>query len=108
MQQARHATKNILRTIKNESREPFVYDDLGIMATIGRSRAVAEIGGVRLSGFVAWVAWLLLHIMYLIDFRSRLLVLIDWTWSYFTYQRGSRLITGHRLDAGAPPSTRPS
>jgi NADH dehydrogenase len=77
------------------------------MATIGRSRAVAHIGGVRLSGFIAWVAWLLLHVVYLIDFRSRLIVLIDWTWSYFTYQRGSRLITGHRLEAGTPVSTRP-
>jgi NADH dehydrogenase len=59
-----------------------------------------------LSGFVAWAAWLALHIVYLIDFRSRLLVLVDWAWSYFTYQRGSRLITGRRLEAGVPESTR--
>jgi NADH dehydrogenase len=72
------------------------------MATIGRSRAVAEIGRLRLGGFVAWLAWLVVHIFYLIDFRNRLLVLIDWAWSYFTYQRGSRLITGHRLYAGTP------
>jgi len=63
---------------------------------------VAEIGGLRLGGFIAWLAWLSVHIFYLIDFRNRLLVLIDWAWSYFTYRRGSRLITGGRLDAGAP------
>jgi NADH dehydrogenase len=72
------------------------------MATIGRSRAVAEIGRLRLSGFVAWAAWLMVHIVFLIDFRNRLLVMIDWTFAYFSYRRGSRLITGHRLDAGAP------
>ncbi|HEY5957967.1 MAG TPA: NAD(P)/FAD-dependent oxidoreductase, partial [Polyangiaceae bacterium] len=66
-----------------------------------RSRAVARIGKVRLSGFIAWLAWLTLHIVYLIDFRSRVLVLIDWAWSYFTYQRGSRLITGRRLSVRA-------
>jgi len=109
MQQGRFVARRIARLVDGSApTTAFRYLDKGIMATIGRSRAVAEIGGVRLSGFIAWVAWLLLHIVYLIDFRSRLLVLIDWTWSYFTYQRGSRLITGHRLDAGAPASTRPS
>src|SRR6478735_6322669 len=59
-------------------------------------------GALKLSGFMAWLAWLTVHIFYLIDFRSKVVVLFDWAWSYFTYQRGSRLITGHRLDAGAP------
>jgi NADH dehydrogenase len=77
------------------------------MATIGRSRAVARIGKLKLSGFLAWLAWLLLHIVYLTDFRNRLVVLFDWAWSYFTYQRGSRLITGRRLEPGAPASIRP-
>jgi NADH dehydrogenase len=63
---------------------------------------VARIGRLKLSGFLAWIAWLLLHVAYLIDFRSKLMVLIEWAWSYFTYQRGSRLITGRRLEAGAP------
>ena len=72
------------------------------MATIGRKRAVAEIGKLRLSGFFAWLAWLSVHIFYLIDFRNRLFVLFDWAWAYFTYQRGSRLITGGRLDPGTP------
>ncbi|HEX5099744.1 MAG TPA: NAD(P)/FAD-dependent oxidoreductase [Polyangiaceae bacterium] len=105
MQQGRFVARTIARAVDGETeRGTFRYFDKGIMATIGRSRAVARIGRLRLSGFLAWVAWLLLHIVYLIDFRSRVLVLVDWAWSYFTYQRGSRLITGHRLEAGAPPS----
>ena len=87
-------------------REDGYHELASVMATIGRSRAVARIGRIRLSGFVAWVVWLLAHILFLIDFRNRILVLIDWAWSYFTYERGSRLITGRRLDAGAPASTR--
>jgi NADH:ubiquinone reductase (H+-translocating) len=108
MQQGRFVARLIARSVEaNERlRERFVYRDKGDMATIGRSRAVARIGRIRLSGFVAWVVWLMAHILYLIDFRNRILVLIDWAWSYFTYERGSRLITGHRLDAGAPASTR--
>jgi len=101
MQQGRFVARQIARSIEGKSREHFRYRDKGIMATIGRSRAVARIGNIHLSGFIAWLAWLALHIVYLIDFRNRLLVLIDWAWSYFTYQRGSRLITGRRLMAGA-------
>lgn len=102
MQQGRFVARQIADAIDGRPRGTFRYRDKGSMATIGRSRAVAEIGRVRLGGFVAWLAWLSVHIFYLIDFRNRLLVLIDWAWSYFTYQRGSRLITGHRLDAGTP------
>jgi NADH:ubiquinone reductase (H+-translocating) len=102
MQQGRFVARAIRRAIEGEARETFVYVDKGSMATIGRSRAVAEIGRLRLGGFLAWMAWLVVHIFYLIDFRNRILVLIDWAWSYFTYQRGSRLITGHRLNAGTP------
>ncbi len=101
MQQGRFVARQIALDIEGGPHERFHYRDKGIMATIGRSRAVARIGNVRVSGFIAWLAWLGLHIMYLIDFRNRLLVLIDWAWSYFTYQRGSRLITGRRLEAGA-------
>jgi len=101
MQQGRFIARQIARSIEGVPHESFRYRDKGIMATIGRSRAVARIGNIRLSGFIAWLAWLGLHIIYLIDFRNRLLVLIDWAWSYFTYQRGSRLITGRRLEAGA-------
>ena len=102
MQQGRFVARQIHRSLEGLPRERFRYLDKGIMATIGRSRAVAKIGKLRLSGFVAWLAWLLVHILYLIDFRSRAVVLINWAWSYFTYQRGSRLITGRRLEAGAP------
>jgi NADH dehydrogenase len=93
MQQARHAVKNILRTIRTETREPFVYDDLGIMATIGRNSAVADLGWIRLKGFVAWVAWVFLHVYTLIGFRNRLSVMTQWAFSYVTYQRSVRLIT---------------
>ncbi len=110
MQQGRFVARQIDLGLRGLPRERFHYRDKGVMATIGRSRAVARIGGLRLSGFVAWAAWLVLHIVYLIDFRNRILVLIDWAWSYLTYQRGSRLITGHRLHAGSPEAhaaTRP-
>jgi NADH dehydrogenase len=108
MQQGRFVARQIARSVDDppKARERFVYRDKGIMATIGRSRAVASIGGVRLSGFIAWVAWLFLHVVYLIDFRNRIVVLIDWAWQYLTYEVGSRLITGHRLEAGAPVSAR--
>ena len=108
MQEGRFVARQIERSVSTppKAREAFAYLDKGIMATIGRSRAVADIRGLHLSGFIAWVAWLMLHIVYLIDFRARILVLIDWAWSYVTYQRGSRLITGHRLEAGAPVSVR--
>ncbi len=91
MQQGRFVARQIARDIGGQARETFHYRDKGVMATIGRSRAVARIGNLRLSGYLAWLAWLGLHIIYLIDFRNRLLALIDWAWSYFTYQRGSRL-----------------
>jgi NADH dehydrogenase len=79
------------------------------MATIGRNAAVAQIGRVRLSGFPAWLAWVLVHIVTLIGFRNRLLVLIEWAWAYVTFNRGVRLITGPATTAaparasGAPP-----
>jgi NADH dehydrogenase len=102
MQLGRFVARQIQRSLEGAPRERFRYVDKGIMATIGRSRAVAKIGRLRLSGFLAWLSWLLLHIVYLIDFRNRVVVLFDWAWSYFTYQRGSRLITGRRLQAGTP------
>ncbi len=82
------------RRIAGRPTETFVYRDRGSMATIGRSRAVAEIGKVRLSGFLVWLTWLLVHIYYLVDFRNRTIVIINWAWSYLTYRRGARLITG--------------
>ncbi|MGA8345323.1 MAG: NAD(P)/FAD-dependent oxidoreductase [Candidatus Sulfotelmatobacter sp.] len=77
-----------------DSRPPFHYWDKGSLATIGRAAAVAEFGRIHISGFVAWLAWLFVHILFLIGFRNRLLVFIQWAWSYVTYERGARLITG--------------
>jgi NADH dehydrogenase len=94
MQQGRFVARQIGRRIAGRPVENFDYLDKGSMATIGRSRAVAEIGKIRLSGFIAWLTWLLVHIYYLVDFRNRLLVIINWAWSYLTYRRGARLITG--------------
>jgi NADH dehydrogenase len=107
MQQGRFVARQIERACAGESSEVFAYKDKGQMATIGRSRAVAEIGSRKFSGFFAWLLWLLVHIVYLIDFRNRVSVLIDWTYSYFAYKRGSRLITGGRLQAGPDASEGP-
>ena len=79
---------------KPDSRHVFHYWDKGSLATIGRSAAIAEFGRIHISGFVAWLAWLFIHILFLIGFRNRLLVFIQWAWSYVTYERGARLITG--------------
>ena len=83
---------------------PFRYSDPGSMATIGRSRAVAEINGVKLKGLVAWLLWSLVHVYFLIGFRSRLMVALSWAWSYLTFERGTRLITGSD-GAAEPPRT---
>ncbi len=107
MQQGRFVARQIIRSIEGLSRTNFRYRDKGTMATIGRKRAVAEVGSMRLSGFIAWITWLLVHIFYLIDFHNRVIVMINWGWSYLTYRRGSRLITGHRLEAGTPARLEP-
>ncbi len=102
MQQGRFVARQIARSLSGAPRQRFRYRDKGSMATIGRSRAVAQVGKLQLSGFLAWMAWLVVHIFYLIDFRNRVVVLLDWAWAYFAYKRGARLITGHRLTAGTP------
>ncbi len=94
IQQGRAAADNAWRRLSGEPTRPFRYHDKGSMATIGRAKAVAVRGGWRLSGLPAWLAWLLVHILFLIGFRNRFLVLFQWAWAYFTYQRGARLITG--------------
>jgi NADH:ubiquinone reductase (H+-translocating) len=83
----------VARRIAGKTREPFRYRDKGSLATIGRAAAVADFGFLRLSGFLAWFAWLAVHIFFLIGFRNRLLVITEWAWAYLTYQRGARLIT---------------
>ncbi len=92
MQMGAHAVRSIKRTIEGRARLPFVYRNKGDLATIGRHRAIADLGVVKLSGFIAWWFWLFLHIMYLAGFRNRLSVLLEWGYSYFTYDRGARLI----------------
>ncbi len=94
IQTGRHAARNIRRTLAGESRKPFAYLDLGNMATVGRAFAIADFGWLRLNGLVAWLAWLFVHILNLIGFRNRLVVLVQWAWAYFSYQRAIRLITG--------------
>ena len=98
IQMGRHAARNILRAIAGLPGEPFRYRDKGSFATIGRGKAVGQLaGGLKLSGFLAWIAWLAIHIFFLIGFRNRVLVLFQWAYSYVTFRRGARLITG------APP-----
>lgn len=92
LQQGRFLAKNILREINGKQREEFSYFDKGQMATIGRGRAIVETGKVRFSGFVAWLAWLVIHIYYLTEFRNKLAVMFNWAWSYITFRRGARLI----------------
>jgi NADH dehydrogenase len=94
MQQARAAARNIQRTLAGEARERFDYQDKGSMATIGRAAAVAQVGSLKMDGLLAWLAWLFIHILYLTGFRNRVAVFLEWAWSYLTWQRGARLITG--------------
>jgi NADH:ubiquinone reductase (H+-translocating) len=94
MQQGRYAAKLVRARLLGDRTGPFRYRDKGNLATIGRARAVADLHAVRLSGFPAWAAWLVVHLWYLIGFQNRLLVLIRWCFSFVTRGRGARLITG--------------
>jgi NADH:ubiquinone reductase (H+-translocating) len=95
-QMGKLAALNIINSIKGRSGVPFRYRDYGQLATIGRNAAVAVLGKVKLSGFPAWLVWLVAHIYFLINFRNRLMVMIDWGWAYVTYQRYARIIFGRR------------
>jgi NADH dehydrogenase len=94
IQSGKHVARMIRNDQKGRGRSPFKYFDKGNIATIGRAAAVAEIFGVHLSGLVAWLVWVFLHIIYLIGFRNRLVVMVQWTWAYIASKRGIRLITG--------------
>ncbi len=102
MQQGRYVAKIIAADLKKSPRKNFHYFDKGSLATIGRAAAVAQIRKIHISGYFAWLAWLFIHIMFLIGFRNRLIVLIQWAWSYLTYERGVRLITGEMTLPGWP------
>ncbi len=102
MQQGRHTAENIRRAARGESLLPFRYKDKGSLAVIGRGAGVAAFPRSKRSGAFAWWTWLLVHIFFLIGFRNRVLVLLEWAWSYVTYQRGARLITGTDAAASSP------
>src|SRR5207302_5914550 len=98
---AMQMAKHVAQTIENDisfsgavARTPFKYWDKGTMATIGRSAAVAKIGKLEFNGFLAWIAWLFVHLIFLIGFRNKLAVLLQWTYSYLAYKRGARIVTG--------------
>jgi NADH dehydrogenase len=108
VQAAKHTAQNIMRAIRGESPLPFRYRNKGSLATIGRSAAVADLGKLKLSGPLAWLAWLLLHLFFLVGFRNRLFVLFQWVWSFVSYDRGARLITGPLIrDPAQPRAERP-
>ncbi len=94
IQQAKVAARNIRRTIEGRELVLFEYKDPGSLATIGRNAAVARVKGINFSGFVAWLVWLVVHLIWLVGFRNRLLVMVNWIWDYFLYDRGVRLISG--------------
>jgi NADH dehydrogenase len=94
IQQGKATAKNIGRELQGEPRKNFHYWDKGSLATIGRAAAVADFGKIHISGFLAWLSWLFIHIFFLIGFRNRIIVMIQWAWSYLTFERGARLITG--------------
>jgi NADH dehydrogenase len=91
-QMGRLAARNVVLSLKNEQTLPFVYRDYGQLATIGRNAAVAMIGRMHFSGYPAWLLWLLAHVYFLINFRNRLTVMIDWAWAYWTFERSARIV----------------
>jgi NADH dehydrogenase len=104
MQMGRAVAANIARAIAGKPRAPFAYFDKGFMATIGRGRAIAQLRGLALTRKLAWLAWVFVHLWFLVGFRNRLVVFVDWIWSYLMSKHGARLITGRQID----PATRPA
>lgn len=107
VQQGRHFAKVIRADLNQTPRPEFSYYDKGQMATIGRSRAIAEVGKFRMTGFVAWLAWLVVHIYFLTGFRSRLFVIMSWAWSFLTFRRGARLILAKNWRSFGPKEVSP-
>ncbi|MBV9493392.1 MAG: NAD(P)/FAD-dependent oxidoreductase [Acidobacteria bacterium] len=102
IQEGQHTAMNLERAVDGQPLRAFRYNDKGSLATIGRAAAVADFGRFKLSGFLAWFAWLAIHIFFLIGFRNRFLVITQWAWAYLTYQRGARLITGRTSTERSP------
>lgn len=92
IQQGKNLGKNLLAFLDGKPMQAFIYKDKGTMATIGRNKAVADIGKTRITGFAAWIIWMVVHLMFLMGFRNKVIVFINWVYSYFTYERGSRII----------------
>jgi NADH dehydrogenase len=103
IQEGRYAAKAIKARIRGKALKPFKFFDKGSMATIGRAAAVAQIGRLKISGMIAWILWLGVHLMYIVSFGNRLLVLLQWGWSYFTFGRSARLITEDQSRSAATP-----
>jgi NADH dehydrogenase len=101
IQAGKYAAKRIVAQLRGDATEPFKYHDKGSLATIGRGAAVAEFANSHFAGVLAWLLWLVVHIMFLVGFRNRVAVLLEWAWSYVTYERGARLITGSLSGANA-------
>lgn len=108
MQQGAYVAKLIRARLAGRTLPPFAYRDLGRLATIGRHAAVADIFGLRFAGYVAWLTWLFVHLMNLVEFQNRLLVFTQWAWNYFSYNRSARLITGPTAPALAAPRAGPA
>jgi NADH dehydrogenase len=106
LQEGAFAARAILRDLAGEPRGEFRYFDKGQAATIGRSKAVVALRGLRFSGFLAWLVWLAVHIYYLVGFKNRLFVVLQWAWSYLTFRRGARLIVGPEQVPEGPGSQR--
>jgi NADH dehydrogenase len=104
-QQGQYVARALIARSQGRTIAAFRYRDYGLLATIGRSRAVAQFGRLRLTGLIAWVLWSVAHIYFLIGFRNRIAVALDWTWSYLTFERGARLITGGAPGAPIPSKT---
>jgi NADH dehydrogenase len=115
MQMGKYSADAIVRSLRGRQRPPFHYVDKGMLATIGRAAGIAKIGRLKASGFVAWMLWLFIHVLFLIGFRNRILVIIQWAWSYVTHDRGARVINARAdgplaegLDTRPLPSASPA
>ena len=102
MQQGKCVGRQIAADLAGEPRETFHYLDRGSLATIGRAAAIAQFGKIHLSGLIAWLSWLFIHVFFLIGFRNRIIVMFQWFWSYLTYERAARLITGESRVISVP------
>jgi NADH dehydrogenase len=105
MQMGTYASALIVKRLRGEVAKPFHYWNKGSLATIGRNRAVADIGPFQFSGYLAWLAWIFIHLLYIVEFENRVQIAFQWAYDYFTFNRGARLITGHWASLPDPPKT---